>query len=91
MLMISDDHTCHSDLESLIQRLGHDSILAIKSFESTYMKLNNDKCHLLAISMKWCGQILAKSKYGKARNKIGRNMKLDEYKKREKKLCALER
>lgn len=47
MLMISDDHTCHSDLESLIQRLGHDSILAIKSFESTYMKLNNDKCHLL--------------------------------------------
>ena len=40
-------HACDSDLESLIQRLEHDSMLAIEWFESNYMKLNNDKCHLL--------------------------------------------
>ena len=40
-------HACNSDLESHIQRLEHDSILEIEWFESNYMKLNNDKCHLL--------------------------------------------
>ena len=40
-------HACNSNLESLIQKLEHDSILAIEWFESNYMKLNNDKCHLL--------------------------------------------
>ena len=46
----ADDTTfrvCDSDLESLIQRLEHDSMLAIELFQSNYMKLNNDKCHLL--------------------------------------------
>ena len=50
MLMITDDttfHACDSDLENLIQRLEHDSMLAIEWFESNYMKLSNDKCHLL--------------------------------------------
>ena len=48
--MITDDttfHACDSDLENLIQRLEHDSMLAIEWFESNYMKLSNDKCHLL--------------------------------------------
>ena len=40
-------HACDSALESLIQRLEHDSMLAIESIESNYMKLNNDKCNLL--------------------------------------------
>ena len=40
-------HACDSDLESLIQRLEHDSMLATEWFESNYMKLNGDKCHLL--------------------------------------------
>ena len=33
-------HACDSDLESLIQRLEHDSMLAIEWFESNYMKLS---------------------------------------------------
>ena len=48
-------HACDSDLESLIQRLEHDSMLATEWFtESNYMKLIADKCHLLylVISMK---------------------------------------
>ena len=40
-------HACDSYLESLIQRLEHDSMLATEWFESNYMKLNGDKCHLL--------------------------------------------
>ena len=69
-----DDTTFHaydSYLESLIQRLEHDSMLAIEWFESNYTKLNDEKCHFLylVISMKRCGQILARVKYGKARNK----------------------
>ena len=46
----ADDTTfdaCDSDLESLIRRLKHDSMLVIELFESNYMKLNNDKCHSL--------------------------------------------
>ena len=39
-------HACDSDLEILIQRLEHDSVLAIEWFEGNYMKLNNDKCHV---------------------------------------------
>ena len=40
-------HACDSGLESLIQRLEHDSMLATEWFESNYMKLNGEKCHLL--------------------------------------------
>ena len=40
-------HVCDSDLESIIQRLEHDLMLATDFFESNYMKLNDDKCHLL--------------------------------------------
>ena len=40
-------YACESDLESLIQILEHDSMLATEWFESNFMKLNGDKCHLL--------------------------------------------
>ena len=40
-------HACGSDLESLVQRLDYDSMLATEWSESNYMKLNGDKCHLL--------------------------------------------
>ena len=54
-----------------MQRLEHDSMLAIYWFESDYMKLNNEKCHLLLSDYKpevtWAN--LASAKYGKARNK----------------------
>ena len=43
----SNVHACDSNLDDLIRRLEHDSILAIEWFEGNYMKLNQDKCHFL--------------------------------------------
>ena len=40
-------HTSDQDLNALILRLENDSLLAIEWFEANYMKLNDDKCHLL--------------------------------------------
>ena len=40
-------HACALDLKSLITRLEHDAALAIEWFESNYMKMNQDKRHLL--------------------------------------------
>ena len=51
----ADDKTffaCNKDLKTLISRLGHDSHLAIEWFQSNYMKLNQDKCHLLVSGYK---------------------------------------
>ena len=51
----ADDTTffaCNKDLKTLISRLEHDSHLAIEWFESNYMKLNQDKCHLLVSGYK---------------------------------------
>ena len=39
-------------MKTLISRLEHDSHLAIEWFESKYMKLNQDKCHLLVSGYK---------------------------------------
>ena len=45
------DHTtfyiCDKDLNILINRLEHDTSLAVEWFENNFMKLNQDKCHLL--------------------------------------------
>ena len=46
----SDDtifHACNSALKDLITRLEHDSLLAIEWFQTNYMKLKEEKCHLL--------------------------------------------
>ena len=46
----ADDTTffaCDKDLGSPINRLQHDSFLAIEWFQNNYMKLNEDKCYLL--------------------------------------------
>ena len=46
----ADDTTpfaCDLDIKEVLRRLEHDSALAISWFESNYMKLNTDKCHLL--------------------------------------------
>ena len=47
-------HACDKDLNSLINRLEHNNLLAIEWFENNYMKINQDKCHLIVsdISMK---------------------------------------
>ena len=38
---------CNRDLKHLMERLEHDTKLAIEWFENNYIKLNEDKCHLL--------------------------------------------
>ena len=47
---LADDTTFHSgnmELSELLVELEHDSLLAIEWFESNYMRLNTNKCHLL--------------------------------------------
>ena len=39
-------YTSDQNLDQLIKRLEQDSLLAVIWFESNYMKLNTDKCHL---------------------------------------------
>ena len=97
-------HACDSDLESLIQRLEHDSMLATEWFESNYMRLNDDKCHLLLPGYKhevmWTS--IGQSQIWESKEQkllgviIGRDMKFHEYiliqcKKAGRKLCALGR
>ena len=55
------------DLNSLINRLEHDSLLAIEWFENNYMKLNQEKYHLLVwgTNLKTSRQKLAMQKLEK--------------------------
>ena len=62
-------HACDKDLNFLINRLEHDSYLAIEWFENNSMKLNQDKWHFRDLSTKMFGQIFEKQKFGKARSK----------------------
>ena len=46
----ADDTTfyiCDKEFNILINRLEHDTSLAVEWFENNFMKLNQDKCHLL--------------------------------------------
>ena len=40
-------HVCDGSIKQVLIRLEHDSAIAICWFESNYMKLNTDECHLL--------------------------------------------
>ena len=40
-------HACDMDLGNLMRRLEHDILIVNEWFESNYMKVNGDKCHLL--------------------------------------------
>ena len=40
-------YVCDKDLNTLYNRLEHDTALAAEWFENNFMKLNQDKCHLL--------------------------------------------
>ena len=47
---VADDtiyFACDKDLNSLIETLEHNSLLAIEWFQNNNTKLNQDKCHLL--------------------------------------------
>ena len=50
-------HACDSSLDSLVKWVEYDSNLGIECFDSNYMKLNQDKCHLkiLVVSLKLSG------------------------------------
>ena len=40
-------YVCDPNLKSVLEKLEHNSELAITWFEMNYMELNTDKCHLL--------------------------------------------
>ena len=51
----ADDTTiyaCDQNLETVLNRLEHDTLISIEWFDSNYMKLNSDKCHLLISGFK---------------------------------------
>ena len=45
-------HACDSSLEDLVNGLEHDAKLAIEWFGRNYMKLNENKCHLIIFGHK---------------------------------------
>ena len=51
----ADDTTiyaCDQELETVLNCLEHDTLIAIEWFDNNYMKLNSDKCHLLISGFK---------------------------------------
>ena len=50
-----DDNTlnvCDMNIENVLKRLEHDALLAVEWFQNNYMKLNEEKCHLLLSGFK---------------------------------------
>ena len=43
---------CHPTLETIIEQLETESTLVAKSFSGNYLKLNDDKCHLMIFTNK---------------------------------------
>ena len=95
---------CDSSLEDLVNRLEHDTKLAIEWFVCNYMKLNQDKCHIIISGHKseaiWAK--ISQSKIWESKNQnllgviIDHQLNFDEYlvspcKKAEKKLSVLAR
>ena len=64
-------HACDRDVSSLINRLEHDSYLAIEWFESSSIKLNQEKCHLLVSVFKYenVWAKIGKEKFRKVRSR----------------------
>ena len=80
-------YVCDRDVNSLINRLEHDSYLAIEWFENSSMKLNQDKCHLLVYGCKYENvwtkigktKIWESKKQKLLRAEIDRTLSLDEH------------
>ena len=80
-------YVCDKYLNTLINRLEHDTTLAIDRFEKNFMKLNQDKCHLLVSGHKhetlWAKigetKILESNKQKLIGVAIDRNLNFDEY------------
>ena len=49
-------YSCDLSIQTVLNNLERDSLLAIEWFETNFMKLNPDKCHLLIAGYKheWC-------------------------------------
>ena len=80
-------YVCDKDLNTLHNRLEHDTALAVEWFENNFMKLNQDKCHLLVSGHKhetvWA-KIGEKKTWESNKQKmfgvvIDRNLNFDEY------------
>ena len=103
----ADDTTCFacdSDLKHLMERLKHNAKLVIKWFENNYMKLNEDKCHLLVAGHRYesLWAKIGETRIWENKNEkllgltIDRNLNFDDYvttlcKKAGRKLSALSR
>ena len=86
----ADDTTffaCDKDLNSLIKRMEHNSLLAIEWFQNNNMKLNQDKFHLLVPGYRhknvWAqirDEIISESNKKKLLGlQIDRNLNFNEY------------
>ena len=80
-------YVCDKDLNTLYNRLEHDTALAAEWFENNFMKLNQDKCHLLVSGHKHetvLAKIGEKKIWESNKQKmfgvvIDRNLNFDEY------------
>ena len=63
-------YSCDQELATVMRNLEHDSLLAIEWFESNYMKLNGDKCHLLTAGHKheWMWANIGNNKIWESKN-----------------------
>ena len=52
ILQTIQPYACDRGVNSLINKLEHDSYLATEWFENNSVKLNQDKCHLLVSGFK---------------------------------------
>ena len=87
-LNFADDTTFYvydKDLNTLINRLEHDTALAVEWFENTFMKLNQDKYHLLVWGHKHAWDKISETKIWESKKQkllgvvIDRNLNFDEY------------
>ena len=58
--------SCEKDLNSLINRLEHDSLLSIEWCQNNCMKLNQEKCNILVSGNKFEGRNWSCKKLGKS-------------------------
>ena len=80
-------YACDKDLISLINRLEHDSYIAIEVFEKNYMKLSQAKCQLPVSGFKYenISAKTGKTKFCESKKKkllgveIDRTLSFDEY------------
>ena len=80
-------HACDSYLKDLIIRLERNSLLAIERFQAIYMKISEEKCHLLISGDKdellWANIGRSKTWENEKQKLLGividRNLRFDEY------------